>query len=58
MTSVSSGGEALAPELERRLKEVEEAAEREPGFVGRDWLILAVTGVLGPIALLLWGWPS
>ena len=55
--SVSSG-EALSPELEQRVREVEEAAAREPGFVGRDWLIIVLSGIIGPIALLVWGWPS
>jgi hypothetical protein len=51
-------GEALPPDLEQRLREVEEAAAREPGFTGLDWVILVGTGVAFPIALLLWGWPS
>jgi hypothetical protein len=51
-------GEALPPELEQRLKEVQAAADKEPGFTGRDWLILLLSGIIGPIALLLWGWPS
>jgi hypothetical protein len=62
-SAVSSGhgvsmGEALPPELEQRLKEVQAAADKEPGFTGRDWLILLLSGIIGPIALLLWGWPS
>lgn len=53
-----SAGEALPPELEQRLKEVQAAADQEPGFVGRDWVILLLTGIVGPVILLLWGWPS
>lgn len=49
-------GESLSPELEARLHEVEAAAAMEPGFVGIDWVVLAVTGVIAPVLLLWWGW--
>ncbi len=58
MGTAESMGEALPPELEQRLREVQAAADKEPGFVGVDWLILLLSGIVGPVVLLLWGWPS
>jgi hypothetical protein len=48
----------LHPELERRVAELEQRANQGAGFTGVDWLWLVVLGVLGPAALLWWGWPS
>jgi hypothetical protein len=46
----------LAPELERRLEQVEREAQTSPGLAAKDWLFLLATGVLFPALLLIWGW--
>lgn len=46
----------LSPELERRIAAMEDPANQGTGFSGMDWLWLAVTGVIGPVLLLIWGW--
>jgi len=46
----------LAPELERRLEQVEREAETSPLLAGKDWLFLFLTGVLFPALLMMWGW--
>lgn len=50
--------EALHPELERRLAVLEKIENQGGGFGGIDWFWLAVLGVVGPVLLLIWGWPS
>jgi hypothetical protein len=49
---------ALPPELERRITAMENPANQGAGFSGTDWFWLAVTGVIGPVLLLIWGWWS
>lgn len=44
------------PELERRVAELERPENQGSGFTGIDWILLAVTGVIGPALLLIWGW--
>lgn len=57
--SASAGpGEDLPPELEERISYLEDPKNQGEGFTGRDWLVLALSGVIGPLLLLLWGWPS
>jgi hypothetical protein len=48
----------LHPELERRVAELEQPDNQGDGFTGVDWLWLLLLGVIGPAALLWWGWPS
>lgn len=50
--------EQLHPELERRIQAMEKGGEEGDGFTGIDIFWLALTGVIGPIALLIWGWPT
>lgn len=47
---------SLPPELERRIAELEKVENQGSGFTGADWLLLLLTGVIGPVLLLLWGW--
>lgn len=46
----------LPAELERRIQELEQPENQGAGFTGLDWILLALTGVIGPALLLLWGW--
>jgi hypothetical protein len=46
----------LPPELERRISELEKPENQGSGFTGMDWLLLALTGIIGPVILLIWGW--
>ncbi|WP_420722818.1 MULTISPECIES: hypothetical protein [unclassified Hwanghaeella] len=48
--------EPLPAELERRIQELEQPENQGAGFTGVDWLLLALTGIIGPVLLLLWGW--
>jgi len=48
----------LDPELERRIRALENASEQGSGFTGADWLALIVLGIVLPIAMLIWGWPT
>lgn len=48
--------ETLPPELERRITELENPANQGSGFSGLDWALLLLTGVIGPVILLVWGW--
>ncbi len=44
------------PELERRLTELEKPENQGDSFTAMDWFLLLVTGVVGPVLLLIWGW--
>lgn len=46
----------LPPELERRIAELENPANQGAGFTALDWLLLLLTGVIGPGLILWWGW--
>ena len=48
----------LHPELERRIAILEDPANQGASFGTRDWVWLALLGVIGPVLLLIWGWPS
>lgn len=50
--------QSIPPELERRISELEDPANQGGGFTGIDWLLLLLTGVIGPALLLIWGWAS
>lgn len=47
---------AFPPELERRIQELEKPEGQGSGFTSSDWLFLLLTGVVGPVLLLVWGW--
>lgn len=46
----------LAPELVRRLEQVEREAQDSPKLGSRDWLFLILSGIVFPVLLLVWGW--
>jgi hypothetical protein len=48
--------EPLPAELERRIQELEQPENQGAGFTIVDWLLLALTGIIGPVLLLMWGW--
>lgn len=48
--------QTLPPELERRIKELEDPANQGEGFTSLDWGLLALTGIILPVVLLIWGW--
>jgi hypothetical protein len=50
--------QTLHPELERRIAELENPENQGAGFGSVDWIWLAVLGVILPVGLLIWGWPS
>ncbi|WP_212524816.1 hypothetical protein [Actibacterium sp. MT2.3-13A] len=43
-------------ELDRRLAELEKPENQGGGLSSGDWIFLLLTGVIGPVLLLLWGW--
>jgi hypothetical protein len=45
----------LHPELERRIKALEQDGNQGDSFTGSDWLWLAILGIIGPALLLIWG---
>lgn len=47
---------SLPPELEARIKHLENPQNQGAGFTWRDWLWLWSLGVVAPILLLIWGW--
>ena len=50
--------EPLHPDLERRIQLMEGGGEQGSGFTAIDVVWLALTGVIGPVLLLIWAWPS
>lgn len=50
--------EPLNPELERRIRALENPAELGAGFTSRDWIYLILLGVVLPLVSLIWGWAS
>jgi hypothetical protein len=50
-----SNGE-LPAGLEARITELEQPENQGEGFSGGDWMLLLLTGVILPAALLYWGW--
>lgn len=48
--------QAFPPELERRIKELEKEDNQGSGFTSMDWALLLLTGAIGPVLILVWGW--
>jgi hypothetical protein len=48
--------ERLDPELERRIAALESGTDAGADFDVRSWLWMLLLGVIGPAALLVWGW--
>ncbi len=46
----------LAPELERRIADLELSENQGSGFTSGDWIFLLASGILFPVLLLIWGW--
>jgi hypothetical protein len=46
----------LVPELERRVAVLEDPAQQGADFDAVSWLWLILLGIVGPLALLIWGW--
>lgn len=46
----------LDPELERRIRALEDVGEQGASFTAQDWLWLFVLGVVVPAAAIVWGW--
>ncbi|HEX9447360.1 MAG TPA: hypothetical protein VF920_05245 [Dongiaceae bacterium] len=46
----------LSPELERRVAVLEDPAQQGADFDGSSWFWLILLGIVGPLALLVWGW--
>ncbi|MFO1465944.1 MAG: hypothetical protein U1F35_05820 [Steroidobacteraceae bacterium] len=44
------------PELERRVSALEAGPDAGSDFDARSWVWLVLLGIVGPLALLLWGW--
>jgi hypothetical protein len=54
--ATTSFRERLDPELERRVAALESDSEARVDFDAGSWLWLVLLGVIGPVALLVWGW--
>jgi len=50
--------EELPPELQRRIRSLENPAEQGRDFDRVSWAWLILLGVVTPVLLLLWGWSS
>lgn len=48
--------ERLNPELERRLKALENPAEQGEDYDATSWLWLIALGLVLPVIVLIWGW--
>jgi hypothetical protein len=48
--------EPLDPELERRVAALESGTDAGSDFDTASWFWLVLLGVVGPVALLVWGW--
>ena len=56
-TGANAAREPLDPELERRVAALESSAtEAGSDFDATSWFWMLMLGVVGPVALLLWGW--
>ena len=50
--------EHLHPDLERRIRALENESEQGAGFTAQDWLWLIALGIILPAIVLFLGWPS
>jgi hypothetical protein len=48
--------EPLHPELERRIAALESGTDAGSDFDAASWFWIVLLGILGPAALLVWGW--
>lgn len=46
----------LNPELERRLKALEDPAQQGQDYDATSWFWLLVLGIVLPVIVLIWGW--
>jgi len=46
----------LNPELERRLKALENPAQQGEDYDGASWFWLLALGIMLPAIVLIWGW--
>jgi len=56
MEQIKMTHEKLDPELERRIKLVEDPAYEVESLNKTDYTALIVVGVIIPLILMLWGW--
>jgi hypothetical protein len=50
--------EHLHPDLERRIRALENESEQGAGFTAQDWIWLIALGVILPVVVLYAGWPT
>ncbi len=55
-TSASAARERLEAELERRIAALESGTDAGADFDVRSWFWMVLLGIVGPAALLVWGW--
>jgi hypothetical protein len=48
--------ERFDPDLERRVAALESDSDAGVDFDAVSWLWLVLLGIVGPVALLVWGW--
>lgn len=48
--------ELLDPELERRVVALESGTDAGSDFDAASWFWMVLLGIVGPAALLVWGW--
>jgi hypothetical protein len=55
-TRATAMREPLDPELERRIAALELGTDAGSDFDAASWFWMVLLGIVGPVALLLWGW--
>lgn len=45
----------LPSALRAKLTEIDRDSQNAQGFTARDWMLLALTGIILPLALIWWG---
>ena len=55
-TGASATHESLDPELERRIAALESGTDAGQDFDVASWFWMVLLGVVGPAALVVWGW--
>jgi hypothetical protein len=48
--------EPLNPELERRIAALEAGTDAGSDFDAASWFWMVLLGIVGPVAMLVWGW--